>query len=101
MEETNATPEENATEETADDGTSGGSTPSEPEPEPTDWDHVSELIANAIEKKQPNAEILTTDYGDLRVVYSVTTGELLVSFLMLTAMSLFLLRWLFKAVWGR
>ena len=103
MEETNATPEENETEETVEDGTSIGSTTSETEPEETetDWYHVSELIANAIEKKQPSAEILTTDYGDLRVVYSVTTGEMLVSFLLLAAISLFLLRWLFKAVWGR
>lgn len=103
MEETNTTTDESVTDptDTVDDGStsdSGGY-----EPEPTDWEHVAELIASAIDKKQPQpiSETITTDYGDLRVVYSVTTGELLVSFLLLAAMSLFLLRWVFKAVWGR
>ncbi|MED4570986.1 hypothetical protein P9302_16100 [Brevibacillus agri] len=95
MEETNTTDEIVTDETDTVDTTSVNET--------DDWEHVAELIASAINNKQPQPlfKTLTTDYGDLRVVYSVTTGELLVSFLLMVAMSLFLLRWLFKAVWGR
>ncbi|WP_157788959.1 hypothetical protein [Rhodococcus rhodochrous] len=90
--------------EEAGSGSSGGSadtSDTETTQEETDWSQVAELIAAAIDKKQPTSEIISTDYGDFRVVHSVTTGELLVSTFLGAAIALFLVRWFFKAVWGR
>jgi hypothetical protein len=71
----------------------------------TDWQAVAELIANEIEKKQPTYETITADHGtftgELRIVHQVTTGDLLVSFLLGLVIATHLVRWLFRAVWGR
>jgi hypothetical protein len=84
---------------------STASTSSQQTSNATDWQEVAELIANEIEKKQPAYETITADHGtftgELRVVHQVTTGDLLVSFLLGLVIATHLVRWLFRAVWGR
>lgn len=80
-------------------------TTSEPEPETTDWQAVAEMIAKAIEDKQPGREVIQATNGnvtgELTIVHQVTTGDLLVGLLLLVLIAKSLLKWVFKAVWGR
>jgi len=89
-------------ETTAADGTetSEGTTVDE-----VDWQHVAELIGKEVAKHEPKFEVIQATHGgvtgELRIIHTATTGELLVSFLLICVLSTHLLRWLFKTVWGR
>lgn len=107
--ETPETPQaEEQAEEEATTGTGGGSSGSSEDDytvDETDWPWVAELIAREIEKKQPTYQTIPAKvFGEeveLRIVDQVTVGNLLVSGLLVVAIFFFLLRWLFKAIWGR
>lgn len=81
---------------------SGGTTEETPD---TDWQAIAELIAQEQAKKQPTYETLEVKaFGkdvELRIVHEATMGEVLVAFLLLLILAKSLVRWLFRAVWGR
>jgi len=73
---------------------------------PTSSEPIAELIEETeVESQQPTFQTIPVKFFgeevELRIVHQATVGELLVSFLLFLAISTFLLRWLFKAVWGR
>lgn len=93
--------------------------PADPGTEPTDGsggggdssgDSIDEgelarLIAQEIAKTQPTYESLHVDLGgteaELRIVDTATRGDLLVSLLLVVAIGLFLVRWVYSGIWGR
>ncbi len=81
-------------------------TQTEPAPQPAaDWDAVSQKIADAIASKQATYQTVAATKGsvtgEFRVVHEMTTGDLLISFLLICVLALQLLQWVFRAVWGR
>ncbi len=103
--------EENPTSTSGEQPTDPGTTPAEESTSDSttvdeiDWQYVAELIGKEVAKHEPKFEIIQATHGgvtgELRIIQTATTGELLVSFLLLCVLSNHLLRWLFKAVWGR
>lgn len=93
-EETETTVETEPT-DPGDETGSSGSSPS------TDWGEVADLIAEAIQQKQATYEIIPFGDKEYRVHHEATIGDLLVSLLLMANLSIFLLKWLFQAVWRR
>ncbi|WP_232700229.1 hypothetical protein [Brevibacillus daliensis] len=66
-----------------------------------DWNKVSDTFANKFQSKQATFEVVHFDSYDLRIEKSATTGDLLVTFSILAAISVFLLKWVFQIIWRR
>lgn len=101
-EPTEETPDEESSEETGGSGGGGGSSDSGFDPY-FDWDEAAEKIANAIQDNQSTFEtiVAVNSETEYRIVHEATTGDLLVSGLLVANIAIFLLRWTFKAIWGR
>jgi hypothetical protein len=100
-ESTEETPDEESNEETGGSGGGGGSGGSEVDA--FDWDEAAEKIANALQANQSTFEtiVAVNSETEYRIVHEATTGDLLVSGLLLTNIAIFLLKWLFVSVWRR
>lgn len=68
-------------------------------------DYINGLIEDALQDYRSSYKTIAAIHGDeqgeYRIYHEATLGDLLICFLLVILIALTLLRWFFKAVWGR